>query len=266
LRARRPPARIGARVNPPRRDDPIAAFNQVLSEVIDTVLDVKQAHRRVPETHALHAVLDQLFADLRIWAWLLADQEQALGVSPLASMPSAADRTPPTPWHGAASDEEVRRIVGEHLDRLDNTRPQHSQNNPMRRYERPSPRWSKESWPTGGRSARSNADFRAAHPALLSDRARRVHSGQPLRTDRSRQLRRAISLPWRADRFWTPSSVAAGRARFQPRSCFASPFARSLLLAVSSAWTSQLDKTSQLDNECGMGARTAKSPPAPPGG
>jgi hypothetical protein len=33
-------------------------------------------------------------------------------------MPSAAGRTPPYPWHGAASNEEVRRIVGEHLDRL----------------------------------------------------------------------------------------------------------------------------------------------------
>ena len=49
---------------------------------------------------------------------MLADQDQALGVSPLASMPSAAGRTPPHPWHGAASNEEVRRIVGEHLDRL----------------------------------------------------------------------------------------------------------------------------------------------------
>ena len=39
-------------------------------------------------------------------------------MSPLASMTSAAGRTPPTPWHGAASDEEVRRIVGGHLDRL----------------------------------------------------------------------------------------------------------------------------------------------------
>ena len=115
---RGPLARIGARVSPPRRDDPVAALNQVLSEVVDAVLDVKQAHRRVPETHALHAVLDQLFADLKTWAWLLADQDQALGVSPLASMPSAAGRTPPTPWHGAATDEEVRRIVGEHLDRL----------------------------------------------------------------------------------------------------------------------------------------------------
>jgi DNA-binding ferritin-like protein len=105
-------------VSPPRRDDPAAALNQVLSEVIDVVLDVKQAHRRVPETHALHAVLDQLFDDLRTWARLLADQEQALGVSPLASMPSAAGRKPPHPWHGAASGEEVRRIVSQHLDRL----------------------------------------------------------------------------------------------------------------------------------------------------
>lgn len=114
----RPPARIGIGVSPPPRDDPAAALNQVLSEVIDAILDVRQAHRRVPETQALHAELDQLFADLRTWARLLADQDRALGVSPLASMPSAAGRTPPNPWHGAASNEEVRRIVGEHLDRL----------------------------------------------------------------------------------------------------------------------------------------------------
>lgn len=102
----------------PRHDDPAAAINQVLSEVIDAILDVKQAHRRVPETQALHAVLDQLFDDLRTWARLLADQDEALGVSPLASMPSGASRTPLNPWHGAASNAEVRRIVGEHLDRL----------------------------------------------------------------------------------------------------------------------------------------------------
>ena len=118
MRAPRPPDRIGIRVSPPPREDPAAALNQVLSEVIDAILDVRQAHRRVPETQPLHAELDQLFADLRTWARLLADQDQALGVSPLASMPSAAGRTPPHPWHGAASNEEVRRIVGEHLDRL----------------------------------------------------------------------------------------------------------------------------------------------------
>ncbi len=102
----------------PRHDDPVAALNQVLSEVIDAVLDVRQAHRRVPEGHALHGVLDQLFDDLRTWARLLADQDQALGVSPLANMPTAAGRTPPHSWHGAASDEDVRRVVGEDLDRL----------------------------------------------------------------------------------------------------------------------------------------------------
>jgi len=105
-------------MSPPPRDDPVAALNQVLNEVIDAVLDVRQAHRRVPETYALHALLDQLFADLRRWARLLADLDQALGASPLASMQSASGRTPPNTWHGAASNEEVRRIVGEHLDRL----------------------------------------------------------------------------------------------------------------------------------------------------
>jgi DNA-binding ferritin-like protein len=105
-------------VSTPRHDDPAAAINQVLSEVIDAILDVRQAHRRVPETQALHAVLDQIFDDLRTWARLLADQDEALGVSPLASMPSGASRTPLNPWHGAASNAEVRRIVGEHLDRL----------------------------------------------------------------------------------------------------------------------------------------------------
>jgi DNA-binding ferritin-like protein len=118
LRVPGPPARIGIRVSPPPREDRAAALNQVLSEVIDAILDVRQAHRRVPGTQPLHAELDQLFADLRTWARLLADADQALGVSPLASMPSAAGRTPPHPWHGAASNEEVRRIVGGHLDRL----------------------------------------------------------------------------------------------------------------------------------------------------
>jgi DNA-binding ferritin-like protein len=107
-----------ARVSPLPPHDPAAALNQVLSEVIDVVLDVRQAHRRVPGTHALHAVLDQLFGDLKAWAGLLMDQDVALGVSPLASMSSAAGRKPPSRWTGAASDEEVRQVVAGHLDRL----------------------------------------------------------------------------------------------------------------------------------------------------
>jgi DNA-binding ferritin-like protein len=109
---------MAARVSPLPSGDPVAALNQVLSEVIDVVLDVRQAHRRVPGTHALHAVLDQLFGDLKAWAGLLMDQDLALGVPPLASMPSASGRKPPSRWAGAVTDEEVRQVIAGHLDRL----------------------------------------------------------------------------------------------------------------------------------------------------
>ena len=77
---RRPAVRIGAGVSQPRHDDPAAALNQVLSEVIDAVLDVRQAQRRVPETHALHAVLDQLASALKPGGiYLIVDHEAAAG-------------------------------------------------------------------------------------------------------------------------------------------------------------------------------------------
>lgn len=98
--------------------DPVAALNQVLSEVIDVVQEVKQAHRKVPETHALHAELDRLLDDLKTWAGLLMDRDLALGVAPLAMMPSVAGRTPPNLWPGPASDEEVRAIIEGDLDRV----------------------------------------------------------------------------------------------------------------------------------------------------
>jgi DNA-binding ferritin-like protein len=98
--------------------DPMAALNEVLSEVIDVVMALRQAHRKVPETHRLHAELDQLFSDGRAWAGLLMEADTAQGVSALDYMPSVAGRQRPNLWQGRASDDDVRLVVTQQLNRL----------------------------------------------------------------------------------------------------------------------------------------------------
>jgi hypothetical protein len=78
--------------------DPLAEFNRVLSDVIDAIREVKQAEWKVPKAHELHADLDRLFSDLLTWKTLLDESDAALGVSPLAFMPTVEGRMAINLW------------------------------------------------------------------------------------------------------------------------------------------------------------------------
>jgi DNA-binding ferritin-like protein len=99
--------------------DPIGELNAVLSELIDVIIEVKQADRKVPGTHPLHREVDELMHDLASWRTALGDRDAALGVSPLAYMSSAAGRKPPNLWTEDPTDDEVCALLDEHLGRLE---------------------------------------------------------------------------------------------------------------------------------------------------
>jgi DNA-binding ferritin-like protein len=106
-------------VSAPGSADPLIELNRVLSDVIDAIREVKQAEWKVPKAHQLHADLDRLFSDLVTWKTLLGERDAALGVSPLAFMPTAEGRTAFNRWPGNPTDEEVRTVLDQHLGRLE---------------------------------------------------------------------------------------------------------------------------------------------------
>jgi hypothetical protein len=99
-------------------NDPLAALNQVLSEVVDMAVTTRQAGHAVPRGHELHAELDRLFASARGWAEQLVGVDSAMGVSALAYMTSPTGRLPSGPQPSPGSEEEVGRAVGQQLGRL----------------------------------------------------------------------------------------------------------------------------------------------------
>ncbi len=98
-------------------DETLAALNSVLSEVIDIVREAKRSRWLASSEAGLQAEFDRLFDDARSWAQLLIDRDEAHGVSPLVSMVTPAERTPP-PLTPDGSVQETREVLVHHLEKL----------------------------------------------------------------------------------------------------------------------------------------------------
>jgi hypothetical protein len=99
-------------------DETLAALNSVLSEVIDIVREAKRSRWLASSQPALQAEFDLLFDDARSWAQLLIDRDEAHGVSPLVSMATPAERTPPT-FTPDGPGADTREVLMHHLEQLD---------------------------------------------------------------------------------------------------------------------------------------------------
>lgn len=89
----------------------VAELQAMIDELIDLILEVKQAHHAVPEDHPLHTELDGLFAQLSGWTHALADRTRALGGSLLEGVTTVAGRHARNLFPTAVDDADIVRAL-----------------------------------------------------------------------------------------------------------------------------------------------------------
>jgi len=89
----------------------VAELQAMVDELIDLVLEVKQAHHVVPEDHPLHGQLDALFDQLSRWTHALAGRTRALGGSLLEGVTTVAGRHARNLFPTAGDDADVARVL-----------------------------------------------------------------------------------------------------------------------------------------------------------
>lgn len=95
----------------------VTELKDMLGDLLDVLLEVKQAHRKVPEHDQLHRRLDILVADAQAWVGLLAGRAVELGGSLLGGVTSVAGRAPGNLFPGGSPDrQEVARVLVGHLE------------------------------------------------------------------------------------------------------------------------------------------------------